>query len=87
MCTCQETDVDRLAGEILRYLRHHSSASDTAEGITQWWIKRQRLEDTLIWVQSALDRLVAESRLETRTTLDGRLLYLLSTKSTDSGES
>lgn len=86
MCTCQETDVDQLAGEILRYLGRHRSAADTAEGITQWWIKRQRLEDSLIWVQDALDRLVAQSLLETRMTLDGRPLYLLSTEPTDAGE-
>jgi len=86
MCTCQETDVDQLAGEILRYLRHHRSATDTAEGIAQWWIKRQRLQDTLTWVQSALDLLVAESRLETRVTVDGRRLYLLSGEQADRRE-
>lgn len=87
MCTCQENNVDQLAGEILRYLHHHRSATDTAEGIAQWWIKRQRLEDNLISVQSALDQLVVQCQLETRMTLDGRRLYLLSAGLVDPAES
>ncbi len=77
MCTCDEQDVDELAKVILRYLQTHPFASDTAEGIVQWWITRQRVEDTLARVQTALDHLVDASRLEPRAAPDGRVLYLL----------
>lgn len=69
--------MDALAGEILRYLQTHQTASDTAEGIVRWWIKRQRLEDTLVRVQAALDRLVADAVVVPRLTPAGRTLYLL----------
>lgn len=78
MCTCAEEDVDALAREILRYLHTHRSASDTSEGIARWWVKRQRLEDTLTRVQSALDLLVAQSLVEPRPAPGGGILYLLS---------
>jgi hypothetical protein len=77
MCTCEEGGVDALAGEILRYLHAHTSASDTTEGIARWWIKRQRLEDTVTRVQFALDRLVADALVEPRLTRAGQTLYLL----------
>lgn len=77
MCTCPEPDVDRLAGEILRYLQTHRGASDTTEGIAKWWIKRQRLEDARSQVQSALDQLVAQSLVERQMTPAGSTLYLM----------
>lgn len=85
MCTCDEDDVDALAAEILRYLHAHRSAADTSEGIARWWIKRQRLEDTLVRVESALDRLVADSLVEPRQTSTGQTLYLLRQDRPDPG--
>lgn len=77
MCTCEEGGVDALAGEILRYLRARSRAADSANGIAEWWIKRQRLEDCLVQVQFALDRLVAADLIEARITPAGKMLYRL----------
>ncbi len=77
MCTCTEPDAEALADEILRYLRGHRTASDTVEGISRWWIKRQRLEDTLERVQSALDLLVSDARVVSRKAPSGRVLYRL----------
>jgi hypothetical protein len=86
MCTCAEEDVDALAGEIFRYLQAHRSAADTSEGIARWWVRRQRLEDTLARVESALDRLVADSLVEPRLTSAGQTLYLLRKDRLDPGE-
>lgn len=77
MCTPEDEEIETLAGEILRYLQAHRSASDTSEGIAHWWIKRQRLEDRLIRVESALASLVARSLVEPRLTAAGQTLYLL----------
>jgi Fe2+ or Zn2+ uptake regulation protein len=73
----QDKQVDRLAAEILRYLRGHPHASDSVEGIAQWWIKRQRLEETLDQVQQALDRLVARSLVQSHTSAAGGTRYSL----------
>jgi hypothetical protein len=75
----EQSQVDRLAGEILRYLREHPHASDNAEGIAKWWIKRQRLEETLERVQQALDRLVARSLVEPHPSAGGGIRYALRT--------
>lgn len=72
----EQSQVDRLAGEILRYLREHPHASDNAEGIAKWWIKRQRLEETLEQVQRALDRLVARSLVEPHPGAGGGTRYM-----------
>ncbi len=77
MCACEERGLDALADEILRYLHSHSSAADTTEGIARWWINRQRIEDTVTRVQSALDRLVAEEQIEPRVIPGGETLYSL----------
>ncbi len=77
MCTCCEIEVDALADEILRYLHGHRRAADTPEGIARWWIKRQRLEDSVLRVQSALDLLVARSLVESRQGPAGNTLYSL----------
>jgi Fe2+ or Zn2+ uptake regulation protein len=69
--------VDRLANEILRYLREHPQASDNAEGIAKWWIKRQRLEEALHQVQEALDRLVAHSLVDALPSGGGGTRYAL----------
>jgi hypothetical protein len=72
-----DRQVDRLANEILRYLREHPQASDNVEGIAKWWIKRQRLEEALHQVQEALDRLVSRSQVEALPTAAGGTRYAL----------
>jgi len=45
---------------ILRYLRDHPNAADTAAGIRQWWLPHEDAEYSAAAVQTALDQLVAE---------------------------
>ena len=49
---------------ILGYLAEHPHACDTQRGITEWWIMRQRLRVEAHRVRDALDRLVAQGRLQ-----------------------
>jgi hypothetical protein len=86
MGTHRDGDLARLSAEILRYLESHRDAADTVEGIARWWIKRQRLEDTLRQVQWALDRLVADARIEVRVSPAGRTLYQLRGRIPDAGQ-
>ncbi|MGD2021473.1 MAG: hypothetical protein PVJ47_10485, partial [Thiohalocapsa sp.] len=77
MTVNRERDVAAVADEILRYLRSHVSASDTAEGIAQWWLRRQRLEDSLVLVEAALERLVEAALVERRKGPAGAVRYLV----------
>jgi hypothetical protein len=45
---------------ILRYLRDHPDAADTAAGIRQWWLPYEDEEFSAAVVQGALDRLVEQ---------------------------
>ena len=45
---------------ILRYLQRHPESEDTLEGITTWWVKKQRIDDSRIAVDEALRRLASD---------------------------
>ena len=72
-----DAEVARLAAEVLRYLRRHPGAADTIEGIAEWWLAKQRLEDTLVHVQAAVDRLVTQDLVEANGVAGGRVRYRL----------
>ena len=47
-----------VASEITRYLERRPNAAETVEGLAQWWLARQRFEDSREIVQAALEHLV-----------------------------
>ena len=49
--------------EILVYLGEQPDACDTLEGITNWWLHRQRLADGPVMVRKAVTQMVAEGDL------------------------
>ena len=83
MRTSDEPDPDALAAEILSYLTGHRNAADTRQGIAEWWIKRQRLEDAQAKIQAALDMLVARREIAAHRTASGAVLYRLRHDPTD----
>ncbi len=64
-----------LSRVILRYLDAHSDAADTAEGISQWWVARQRYEDSKAAVERALAELVQHTLVKRSTLGDGTVIY------------
>ncbi len=48
----------RVCRQILAYLINHPDAQDTAEGIAQWWLLEQRIQQALGEVQDALTELL-----------------------------
>jgi hypothetical protein len=66
--------IESAVEEIGRYLVAHPNASDTAEGVRDWWIGGQRAVFSLDVVQAALDRLVEAHMLECRS-IPGGVLY------------
>jgi Fe2+ or Zn2+ uptake regulation protein len=61
--------------EILTYLRNHSGAADTFEGIIEWWLPRQRYEQSKEKIQKALDTLVAQGLVKKVYLSDGTTIY------------
>lgn len=64
-----------LAERILLYLEAHPNACDTLDGITTWWLLRQRVIESRAAVRSALARLAAEGRVVERAAPDGTTLF------------
>jgi len=64
-----------MAQEIMAYFRENPCAGDSVEGISRWWLMRQRVTESLVAVQQALEHLssiglVCECRMA-----DGRKVY------------
>lgn len=49
---------------MLRYLERFPQAAGGIDDNARWWIARQRLEDTLLQVEQAIQRLVARGLVE-----------------------
>ncbi|MEW8492457.1 MAG: transcriptional repressor [Candidatus Thiodiazotropha taylori] len=80
MTTNDEEQVRNVAAMILRYLQKHPQASDTAEGITRWWVMRQRYENSVQTVKQALAILVQDGALEGHQLAQGKVVYSLKSK-------
>jgi hypothetical protein len=55
---------EQLAGAILKYLAEHPHASDTLEGIAEWWIMRQQIRVEADRVAKVLRQLTESGLLE-----------------------
>lgn len=75
MSTDDEDAVTALAEEIARYLAANQGARDTVDGITRWWIARQRLLETRSMVEKALRHLESQGRVRPQRTAGGELVY------------
>ncbi len=70
-----DEQLKKVAEEIIRYLQQHQFAADTLEGISQWWIARQRIEEDKKRVLAALEYLLQQKHLQCRQLPDGSMLY------------
>jgi hypothetical protein len=73
----------KLDEEILSYLHEHSEAADTLEGIIEWWLPRQRYEQSKVKIQNALDYLVAQGLIRIAYLRDGTAIYSSVIKKTE----
>ena len=65
-----------LATEIRSYMARNPNASDTREGIVEWWLLEHRIRRRTALVQEALGELV-ERRLVSKSIISGRRRYRL----------
>ena len=72
-----DDDTQYVASEVLEYLMNYPNAADSLEGITTWWLGRQRYESALNTVQNALDMLVADNKVVKSQASGDRIIYSL----------
>jgi len=69
-----EQQVDAAVRDIEGYLLEHPNASDTPQGVCDWWLPSHEGALRADIVQAALDRLVARQVLEARP-IPGGVVY------------
>jgi hypothetical protein len=62
------------AETISRYLKSNLNSFDSLEGIVNWWIMRQRIEESTAMVKAAMDYLVSKGEVEKIDT-SGKVFY------------
>ena len=71
----QPVKVDSIAKDIKEYFRGNPHAGDTVEGIANWWITKQSLNNARDMVLEALEMLVQQGELHKRV-YGGRVIYV-----------
>lgn len=71
----RQSEIRAVANAIASYLDDFPSATETAEGITRWWLARQRFNDSLEVVEEALDLLEQEGLVERVKYASNLVLY------------
>lgn len=64
-----------LARRLLDYLEKNPNAGDTLEGIANWWLEQQRVEQVVDDVAEALDYLVQIGVVRVHKLHDGIPIY------------
>lgn len=70
-------EVSEIVRQIQSYLEEHPAAGDTLEGISMWWVQRQRVNETVTSVYEALQELEASGLVLERKAPDGKTIYFL----------
>lgn len=65
---------EELAQRIMEYLRKNPDAGDTLEGITNWWLQLERIEQSVDEVLESLEDLVKKG-LVVRQDIPGGTAY------------
>ena len=64
-----------IQAEVLGYLKEHPGASDTADGIRQWWLLQRMDRYSREYVHQALEQLTAAQLIEQRVLDDGTEVF------------
>lgn len=69
-----------LAQKIMEYLRKNPGAGDTLEGITNWWLQFQRIEQSVNDVLDSLEDLIKDGLVKREQIRGGEPYYKVSKK-------
>lgn len=67
----------QIGEQILRYLVKNPEAGDTIEGIVEWWLLEQRIENQLAETRRELERLISLDFVQEIEGPGGRIHYRL----------
>jgi hypothetical protein len=67
-----------IQAEVLGYLEEHPDATDTAEGIRQWWLFQRMAKYSQDKVQKALDQLKDAHLIEVQMLDNGNEIFCMS---------
>ena len=66
--------------QLLDYLMRNPHATDTLEGIAQWWLLEERIHRSIVVIRAALAEMAAKKFILVRQSADGRAHYRLNSK-------
>jgi len=72
----QKKHIEKIASEIKQYLDEHPFAADNIDGITSWWLLRQRLKEHRNNVEEALLLLITNGSIRQQINKDGSQIYM-----------
>ena len=70
-----EREVEVIARQIIKHLKDHPRAADSAPGIARWWLAPPHDRAPMEQVEDALERLVARGVLRRLILANGGVLY------------
>jgi Fe2+ or Zn2+ uptake regulation protein len=70
---------EKIAREIMSYLREHPHSGDSVEGISLWWVMRQRINESIYAVRQVLEHLQRAGLIYERRLADGSSIYFANT--------
>lgn len=73
--TGPSSEAAAVAEEIRRYLAAHPDAADSTEGVLDWWLMRQRDEQSAQLVGEAMRWLLEQGAVTSRVMPDGQIVY------------
>lgn len=73
-------DKDDAARKIVDYLRKHPDAGDTLEGITKWWLKLEKMDESVSDVADVIDCLIKKGLIRRKDVKGSKLIYKLCKK-------
>ncbi len=68
-------DEQKIEYEILNYLSRQPAAKDTFQGIAEWWVLKQRIDEAVEMVSRVLDLLVSKGFVIIKQYRDGNKFF------------
>ncbi|MDH3974159.1 MAG: hypothetical protein OEV42_07755 [Deltaproteobacteria bacterium] len=69
------TDSVEIREKILSYLLKNPEAGDTLEGIAQWWMIAETIDNTVDLIGGVLDEMVSKGKIERHSSSGERTVY------------
>ena len=71
---------EKISRMIISYLRRNLEAGDTLEGITKWWLEREKIEHSVDEVANVLEDLTEAGIIKMYESRSGIIFYKINEK-------